>query len=67
MVDNVTPEVDKVVIKGTDDENAINSLKKVATVKALVDVSALNNQDVGTVTLKDVPLKAYDSNGNSLM
>ena len=66
VVDNVTPEDDKVVIKGTDDESAINSLKKVATVKALVDVSALNNQDVGTVTLKDVPLKAYDSNGNSL-
>lgn len=66
VVDNVKPEVDKVVIKGTDDENAINSLTKVATVKALVDVSSLNNQDVGTVTLKDVPLKAYDSNGNSL-
>lgn len=66
VVDNVKPEVDKVVIKGTDDEDAINSLTKVATVKALVDVSSLNNQDVGTVTLKDVPLKAYDSNGNSL-
>lgn len=66
IVDNVKPEVDKVVIKGTDDENAINSLTKVATVKALVDVSSLNNQEVGTVTLKDVPLKAYDSNGNSL-
>ena len=66
VVDNVKPEVDKVVIKGTDDENAINSLTKVATVKALVDVSSLNNQDVGTVTLKDVPLKAYDSNGSSL-
>ena len=66
IVDNVTPEVDKVVIKGTDDENAINSLTKVATVKALVDVSSLNNQEVGTVTLKDVPLKAYDSDGNSL-
>ncbi len=66
IVDNVTPEIDKVVIKGTDDENAINSLKKVATVKALVDVSALNNQEVGTVTLKDVPLKAYDSSGNGL-
>ncbi len=66
IVDNVTPSTDKVVIKGTDDESAINSLKKVATVKALVDVSALNNQEVGTVTLKDVPLKAYDSNGNSL-
>ena len=66
IVDNVTPEIDKVVIKGTDDENAINSLKKVATVKALVDVSTLNNQEVGTVTLKDVPLKAYDSSGNGL-
>ena len=66
IVDNVTPEIDKVVIKGTDDENAINSLKKVATVKALVDVSALNNQEVGAVTLKDVPLKAYDSDGNGL-
>ncbi len=66
VVDNVTPEVDKVVIKGAEDEKAINSLKKVATVKALVDVSSLNNQEVGTVTLKDVPLKAYDSNGNSL-
>lgn len=66
VVDNVKPEVDKVVIKGTDDENAINSLKKVATVKALVDVSSLNSQDLGTVTLKDVPLKAYDKNGNGL-
>ncbi len=66
IVDNVTPEVDKVVIKGAEDENAVNSLTKVATVKALVDVSSLNNQEAGTVTLKDVPLKAYDSNGNSL-
>ena len=66
IVDNVTPVVDNVVIKGAEDENAINSLTKVATVKALVDVSSLNNQEVGTVTLKDVPLKAYDSNGNSL-
>lgn len=66
VVDNVKPEVDKVVIKGTDDENAINSLKKVATVKALVDVSSLNSQDLGNVTLKDVPLKAYDKNGNGL-
>lgn len=66
IVDNVKPEVDTVVIKGAEDEDAINSLTKVATVKALVDVSSLNNQDAGTVTLKDVPLKAYDSDGNSL-
>ena len=66
VVDNIKPETEKVVIKGTDDENAINSLKKVATVKALVDVASLNHQDAGTVTLKNVPLKAYDKNGNSL-
>ncbi len=66
VIDNVKPASEKVVIKGTDDENAINSLKKVATVKALVDVSSLNNQDTGTVTLKDVPIKAYDKNGNIL-
>lgn len=66
VIDNVKPATEKVVIKGTDDENAINSLKKVATVKALVDVSSLNNQDTGTVTLKDVPLKAYDKSGNIL-
>lgn len=66
VIDSVKPEVSSVVIKGTDDENAINSLKKVASVKALVDVSSLNNQDTGTVTLKDVPLKAYDKDGNSL-
>ena len=66
IIDNVTPEVDKVVIKGAEDADAINSLTKVATVKALVDVSSLNDQDVGTITLKDVPLKAYDSDGNSL-
>lgn len=66
IVSNIKPETEKVVIKGTDDENAINSLKKVASVKALADVSSLNNQEVGTVTLKDVPLKAYDKDGNSL-
>jgi YbbR domain-containing protein len=66
VIDNVKPEVDRVVIKGTDDQNAVNSLTKVASVKALVDVEGLNSQDAGTVTLKDVPLKAYDKNGKIL-
>lgn len=66
IIDNVTPEVDRVVIKGTDDKNAVNSLTKVSAVKALVDVEGLSMQDTGTVTLKDVPLKAYDKDGNSL-
>lgn len=66
VVDNVTPSVSKVVIKGTDDKNAVNSLTKVSMVKALVDVSGLGAQDSGTVTLKDVPLRAYDNEGNIL-
>ena len=53
-----------VVVKGTTDEKAINSLKKVATVKALVDVKDLT--EAGTVKIKDIPLKAYDKDGNLL-
>ncbi len=66
IIENVTPSVDSVVIKGTDDENAINSLKKVATVKALVDVEGLTLNDTGTVNVKNIPLKAYDKEGNIL-
>ena len=66
IISEVTPQLDEVVIKGTDDKNAINSLGKVATVKALVDVSELAKQEEGIVTIKDVPLKAYDKNGNAV-
>lgn len=66
VVEDVKPSTDRVVIKGTDDEKAINSLKKVATVKALVDVQDLTAQDTGTVTIKGIPLKAYDKDGNIL-
>ena len=50
---------DKVVIKGAE-----HVLSNVATVKGLVDVKKLVTQEVGTVELKDVVLKAYDDNGN---
>ncbi len=66
VIDSVTPEADQVVIKGTDDKNAANSLTKVATVKALVDLDQLANQEEGKTTLKDVPLKAYDKDGKGL-
>lgn len=52
---------DDVIIKGAE-----YKLKKVATVKALVDVNELSNPKSGTVTLKDVPLVAYDNDGNVL-
>lgn len=50
---------DKVIVKGAE-----HQLNKVATVKALVDVKNIIKQEAGTTTLKDVPLKAYDSQGN---
>lgn len=50
---------DRVVIKGAEYQ-----LEKVATVKALVDIKNIAKQEVGTQTLKDVPLKAYDEEGN---
>lgn len=59
VISNVQIENDKVVIKGAEKE-----LKKVASVKALVDVKNIIKQEVGTTTLKDVPLKAYDENGD---
>lgn len=38
-------------------------LKQVATVKALVDIDDISNPRVGTFTLKDIPLIAYDKAG----
>lgn len=47
-----------VIVKG-----AAYKLKKVATVKALVDVDNFVNPKAGTMNLKDVPLVAYDTDG----
>ena len=66
VIEDVEPSEDSVVIKGTDDANAINSLKKVATVKALVDVKSLTLNDAGSINVKNIPLKAYDKDGNIL-
>ena len=66
VVDKVTPEVSSVVIKGADDDKAINNLNNVATVKALVNLKNINTDEAGTVTLKDVPLKAYNDNGKPM-
>lgn len=41
-------------------------LKEVAIVKALVDVSEIANPNIGTTTLKDIPLVAYNSKGEKL-
>ena len=57
-IDNVELDRNDVIIKG-----AAYKLKKVATVKALVDVNNIVNPKAGDMTLKDVPLVAYDTNG----
>lgn len=46
------------IIKGAE-----YKLKQVATVKALVDVNNISNPQAGELTLKDVPLVAYDTEG----
>ena len=61
IVDSVNIDTDKVVIKGADYQ-----VKKAATVKALIDVTNIAKQEVGTYTLKDVELKAYDTDGNAV-
>lgn len=59
VISDTSIESDKVIVKGSE-----SSLKRVATVKALLDVESLVTQEVGVFKVKDVPLKAYDSNGN---
>lgn len=59
IIDSVDVADDSVVVKGAEKQ-----IKKVASVKALVDVNNFAKQEVGTNVLKDVPLKAYDEEGN---
>lgn len=58
-IGDVTLNEKEVVIKGAE-----HTLKKVATVKALVDVSKIVDPEIGSSTLDDIKLVAYDSNGN---
>ena len=59
VVDKTEFDTDKVVIKGSESQ-----LKQVVEVKALVDLNNLPEQSAGTYTLSDVPLVAYDAEGN---
>lgn len=59
IIDNINVADDSVVVRGAEKQ-----ISKVASVKALVDVNNLSTQEIGTTTLKDVPLKAYDESGN---
>ncbi len=60
-IDDVELDRTDVIIKGAE-----YKLEQVATVRALVDVSQLSNPKAGEITLKDVPLVAYDDEGQTV-
>lgn len=57
-IDSVELDRSEVIVKG-----ALYKLDKVATVRALVDVDDFPTQEAGEMTLKNIPLVAYDTNG----
>lgn len=61
ILSNINVDDDTVVIKGADKQ-----IKTVASVKALLDVNNIPTQEIGKKTIKDVPLKAYDEEGNTV-
>ena len=61
VVSNVLLDRDEVIIKSHEAK-----LAEVASVKALIDVNALNATQAGTYTLENVKLVAYDEKGTDL-
>lgn len=61
VVNSMSVIDDKVIVKGAE-----HQISEVAVVKALADVKNIAKQEIGTTTIKDVPLKAYDDEGNIL-
>lgn len=57
-INNTKLDTDDVIIKGTEE-----SLAKVSTIKALINVSNMVDPKAGTNTLKDISLIAYDEKG----
>lgn len=58
VINNVDLSRNDCIVKGAE-----YKLKQVATVKALVDLKEIKNPKEGTITIKDIPLVAYDSKG----
>ena len=57
-IDSVELDRSEVIVKGAE-----YKLDKVATVRALVDVDEFAKQEAGELTLDNIPLVAYDTNG----
>ncbi len=60
-ISNVEIDRSDIIIKG-----AQYKLDKVASVKALLDVNNIPNPKAGVITVKDIPLVAYDNNGKAI-
>ena len=61
VISSIKLDRDEVIIKSYKEK-----LEKVASVKALVDVNALNANSAGTYTLENVKLIAYDEKGTEI-
>ena len=57
-ITNVSIDKTEIIIKGAE-----HTIKKVANVRALVDISKLVDPEVGVMTLENVPIIAYDTDG----
>lgn len=60
-ISNVEIDRSEVIIKGAE-----YKLKEVATIKALLDVRNIPNPRAGEITVKDIPLIAYDNEGKKV-
>ena len=57
-ISNAEIDRSEVIVKGAE-----YKLKEVASVKALIDVRNIPNPKAGDITVKDIPLVAYDNDG----
>ena len=60
-ISNVTIDKTEIIIKGAE-----HTIKNVANVRALVDISKLVDPEVGVMTLENVPIIAYDNDGKAV-
>ncbi len=60
-IDSIVLERDNTIVKGASHE-----LEEVAVVKAIVDIEKLSNAKEGATTLTEVPLIAYNSDGDKV-
>jgi len=59
VIENISIDRDDVIIKGAE-----HTLKEVANVKALIDINNLVDPEEGEITLKSIPLIAYNETGD---